>query len=172
MLPPACGMTAASGPLFRNPALLVHHLSFLIYCLASHTRLLAPRFHAHALFPFSSSAGRFRHNSRLKLDRLRSLVQRQSFCLHEYITFPSFSRCWLPARLFAFLYIPRGTRQDGKMGPSLSSARRAVALQHDAQHIGRPGSLDSGEQDKSRNREPSVSSGANDQDNASDSGGF
>jgi hypothetical protein len=98
-------MTAASGPLSRNPALLVHHLSFLIYCLTSHTHLLAPRFHAHALFPFSSSAGRFRHNSLLKLNKLRSLVQRQSFCLHEYITFPSlaaagYQRDSLPSCIF------------------------------------------------------------------------
>jgi hypothetical protein len=31
------------------------------------------------------------------------------FCLHEYVTFLSSSRCWLPARLFIFLYILRGT---------------------------------------------------------------
>jgi len=56
--------------------------SFLIYCLTSHTRLLAPRFHAHhALFPFFPTAGRFRHFSRLKLDGSRSLVHRRPLCL-------------------------------------------------------------------------------------------
>src|SRR5262245_65585236 len=87
---PPNGRADASGPLSRNPALLVHLLSFLIYRLTSHTRLLAPRFHAYALFPSFLSAGRFRHNSRLKLDGLRSLVQRQSFGLHEYVNFSFF----------------------------------------------------------------------------------
>jgi hypothetical protein len=37
------GLTDASGPLSRNCALLARSLSFLIYHLASHIRLLVPR---------------------------------------------------------------------------------------------------------------------------------
>jgi hypothetical protein len=35
-------LTAASGPLSRNPALRARSLGFLLYCLASHIRLLVP----------------------------------------------------------------------------------------------------------------------------------
>lgn len=62
--------TAVSKPRATGPSPGFHK-----YCLASHHSLLAPRLHAHALYLSFLTAGRFRHNSRLELSRLRSLVQ-------------------------------------------------------------------------------------------------
>lgn len=65
--------TTVSKPRATGPSPGFHK-----YCLTSHRSLLAPRLRAYVLYLSFLTAGRFRLDSRLALNRLRSLVQQPS----------------------------------------------------------------------------------------------
>lgn len=90
--------TAVSKPRATGPSPGFHK-----YCLTSQRSLLAPRFHANVLYLSFLTPGRFRHDVRRALNRLRSLVQQRSVFairLHEYVN------------AFPFLSAAAGSQRD------------------------------------------------------------